>query len=121
MSSPFVYLQLHTQDHAAAKEFYSSLFGWALQDAPPGAPAYTEVVVDDSPVGGIMPAKNASAPSQWIPFIGVPNVDEVVNAAKTRGAQVIVTPTDVPQKGRYALLADPAGALFALWTPLKAR
>lgn len=32
----FCWIELHTTDQNAAKSFYGSLFGWALQDMPMG-------------------------------------------------------------------------------------
>ena len=38
MANPFVHVELHTRDLAAAKRFYSALFGWQLQDMPMESP-----------------------------------------------------------------------------------
>jgi hypothetical protein len=32
MAHPFVHVELHTNDLARAKDFYTRLFGWKLQD-----------------------------------------------------------------------------------------
>ena len=39
MANPFVHVELHTNDLAKAKAFYSKLFGWKLQDMPMPGPA----------------------------------------------------------------------------------
>ena len=45
MANPFVHVELHTNDPAKAKAFYSKLFGWKLEDVPmPGGSAYTMAV-----------------------------------------------------------------------------
>jgi predicted enzyme related to lactoylglutathione lyase len=46
MANPFVHVELHTKDLPRAREFYSRLFGWKLQDMPmPGGGSYTMIDV----------------------------------------------------------------------------
>jgi catechol 2,3-dioxygenase-like lactoylglutathione lyase family enzyme len=48
MANPFVHVELHTNDLARAKEFYSKLFTWKLQDMPmPGGGSYTMIDVGE--------------------------------------------------------------------------
>jgi predicted enzyme related to lactoylglutathione lyase len=114
----FVYCQLSTTDHSKAKEFYRTLFGWRLEESLPGAPEYTEIYANDGPPsGGMRPSPNPHAPSQWLPFVEVTDVATATERARALGATVVVEPSDVPQKGRYSVVVDPTGAVFALWTP----
>jgi predicted enzyme related to lactoylglutathione lyase len=115
----FVYVQLHTHDAAKAKQFYGSLFDWRLEDSPPGAPEYTEIVTEAGPIGGMMRAASPNIPPHWLPFVQVDNVVESTTKAAKLGAKEIVSPTVVPQKGTYSVIADPTGAAIALWEPLR--
>jgi hypothetical protein len=47
----------------------------------------------------------------------VPDVDAAVRRAAGLGAQTHVAPRDIPGAGRFAVLADPQGATFAVYTP----
>lgn len=49
MSNPFVHVELQTKDLARAKDFYSALFGWKLEDIPvEGGPgSYTMINVGE--------------------------------------------------------------------------
>jgi predicted enzyme related to lactoylglutathione lyase len=71
-------------------------------------------------LGGVMdlPAemREAGVPPNWLASIAVPDVDEAADRAKERGASVQVGPLDIPTVGRYAVLTDPQGAAFALFS-----
>jgi len=119
MPNPFVYVQLHTQDHKRAKDFYAQLFAWELKDQR-GARRYTDILVGKGPPGGMMSAAHPNVPSHWLPFVEVKDVDKATGEAESLGGSVIVAPTNVPKKGRYSVITDPTGAALALWTPLRA-
>jgi predicted enzyme related to lactoylglutathione lyase len=78
----------------------------------------------DTPVGGLMSlpdeAKKAGAPPHWLAYIGTSNVDGSVAKATSLGAQVLVPPNDIPTVGRFAVLTDPQGAVFAMYSPSNA-
>jgi predicted enzyme related to lactoylglutathione lyase len=50
-----------------------------------------------------------------MPYFAVDNTDATVAKAAERGAQTMLKPMDMPNGGRIAALADPQGAVFALW------
>ena len=52
-------------------------------------------------------------PPHWLAYISCPNVDEIVQQAESLGAKVFVKPQDIPDVGRFAILADPQGAVFS--------
>jgi uncharacterized protein len=115
MGNPFTYLQLHTSDLEKAKEFYSGLFDWKLDEAPIPGGTYIEVLVGEGTGGGMMKVASPGTPSHWLPFIAVEEVQSFTQRAESLGAKVLVTPTVVPGKGRYSVVLDPTGAAFALW------
>ena len=45
MANPFVHVELQTNDPASARKFYTSLFGWKLQDVPMPGGTYTMIDV----------------------------------------------------------------------------
>jgi hypothetical protein len=75
--------------------------------------------VNGAPIGGIMalPPEAAGAPPHWLAYIGVRDVDEAARRASDLGATVHVSPQDIPDVGRFAVLADPQGASFAIYAP----
>jgi predicted enzyme related to lactoylglutathione lyase len=119
----FVWHQLMTRDVPGAKNFYSKLVGWKTMPWPLD-PAYTVCQADAGPVAGIMamPADlPADVPSHWVQYIATRDVDGTADAAVRAGGSVMKTPSDMQGAGRYALLKDPQGALFAIIDPENAR
>ena len=109
--------QLNATDTAAAKKFYTGLIGWQTKDDPmSGAPGmYTTFLKSDGMAGGMMPMPPGSpAPAHWLPYFASADVDATVSKASSLGGKTFVPPTDIPNVGRFAVLADPQGAMFAL-------
>jgi predicted enzyme related to lactoylglutathione lyase len=116
--------ELHTTDPAAAVAFYGDVFGWTVQEMPMGDFNYTVISPrggdDSSGQGGIMPLAagmgDAGLSPTWLPYFEVADCDTVVAAASDHGGSVIVPAMDIPEVGRMATLADPAGATFCVIT-----
>ena len=91
-----------------------------MQDVPERGMPYTMWMVDDTPVGAVMelPAKARAmgAPSHWLPYIGTGDVDATIEQALSLGGQVLVPTMDIPGVGQFAVLQDPQGASFAVFT-----
>jgi predicted enzyme related to lactoylglutathione lyase len=121
----FVWHELMTTDIEAAKKFYQKVIGWGTQkwdaknDVTP--PEYTMWTAGEQPVGGLMllpeEAKAMGAPPHWMSYMSVPDVDATVRKAKSLGANVYVEPETVPEVGRFSVMSDPDGAVFAVMTP----
>jgi hypothetical protein len=112
-----VWHELLTTDTAAAAAFYPKVVPWRTQ--PSSMPGYTLWLAGDAQVGGLMalPPEAAGTPPHWLIYIGTPNVDATAEHAQRLGARVVKAPSDIPNVGRFAVLADPQGATFALYTP----
>lgn len=115
----FVWHELMTTDPQAAGAFYSKVLPWKTQ--PSGMPDYTLWVSGKTQAGGLMAqpesARQGGAPPSWLIYIGTPDVDGTAAAAERLGGKVLKAPADIPNVGRFAVLADPQGAAFALFTP----
>ncbi|MEJ0084079.1 MAG: VOC family protein [Pseudomonadota bacterium] len=119
----FVWHQLMTRDVPGAKKFYSKLTGWTMQPWPPD-PNYTVCNSAVGPTAGIMqiPAEMpAEVPAHWLQYIGTRDVDGTADAAVRAGGSVLKAPSDMQGAGRYAVLKDPQGAVFAILDPENAR
>ena len=57
----------------------------------------------------------AHIPSYWMPYFQVADIDASTAKAKQLGATLMVGPQQIPDAGRFALFADPQGAVFALF------
>jgi len=115
----FAWYELMTPDPKAGQAFYTNLFGWGLQDFDAAMKEpYVMWTRNSQPFGGVMrlpdEAKRMGAPPHWLPYVDVTKVDTAVAEATRLGAKVYVPPTDIPGGGRFAVLADPQGAVFGV-------
>lgn len=117
----FVWYELLTSDPDAAQGFYTELIGWHTSQWEGGEQPYTMWTNKDAPLGGVMTlpeeAKKAGAPPHWLAYIATPDVDGAVSQANTLGGRTLMPPMDIPSVGRFAIIADPQGAVFAAFTP----
>ena len=112
--------ELTTRDPKAAETFYTQLFGWhAKHGAASTLPDYTELSVPGQQAGAGMMAMPdnmpAGVPSYWMPYFQVADSDASAAKAKGLGGHLIVGPNDIPSVGRFAILQDPQGAMFAVF------
>ena len=112
--------ELTTRDTKKAEAFYTALFGWAVKHGAPGAPMeYTEFSVGAQPSIGMMAMPDGMSPhvpSYWMPYFQVSDCDASAAKAASLGGKPMVGPQDIPGTGRFAILTDPQGAMFAVFT-----
>ena len=110
--------ELTTRDTKAAERFYTQLFGWKSKTGSGGGVEYTEFSVqgDSAPSAGMMAItpQMGGAPPHWTPYFAVTDCDATTAKARQLGGNAYVPPTDIPNVGRFAVLADPQGAEFAV-------
>lgn len=116
----FCWFELATSDQAAAKKFYTGLFGWTASDVPMGPHGfYTMFQLRGRNVGAaytLMPDQaKLGVPPNWGTYVLVANVDNASAKAKTLGGTVLAGPMDVFEHGRMVVLRDPTGAVINLW------
>jgi uncharacterized protein len=108
--------ELSTRDTAGATAFYTEVFGWEALTADMGGMEYTMWKLGGDDIGGMMatPADvPAEVPPYWLAYFGTVDCDATVAEANGLGATLLAGPMDVPS-GRFAVLADPAGAVFGV-------
>jgi len=117
----FIWQELHTGDVAAATAFYSEVVAWSAAKMTMGGVGYTIFKAGDDPIAAVIDSRRSADPGQqesgWVPYIGVDKVDATIEAALKLGAKVRQTAVDAPEIGRFAILADPQGAVFGIFTP----
>ena len=115
----FSWCELMTSDMDAAKDFYQKLFGWRLDEEPMGeGKTYTVIKAGERQIGGIMLNSDALSPEvpppSWGVYVTVNDVDETAKLAESMGGKIIVPPMEIPDTGRFAVFADPQGAVLAI-------
>jgi hypothetical protein len=108
--------ELNTSDSLGAEKFYASVFGWDVRTGPMGAGTYTEWLVGGKSAAGMMQIlpEWGPVPPHWLAYLRVGNCEETVAKAVAMGAKNLVPPMDVPKVGRFAVIQDPQGAVFAV-------
>jgi uncharacterized protein len=117
MPNSFVHVELNTTDVEKAKEFYTKLFDWKLQDMPMEGMTYTMINVGTGTGGGMMKHPMPGAPSMWLPYVQVDDIHASTAKAKAAGAQIIQDVKEVPGAGWLSIFLDPTGACIGLWKP----
>jgi uncharacterized protein len=111
---PFVHLELHTTDLAAAGSFYERLLGWRSETVETGAAPYVTLDLGSGVSGGAVGCGTSKA--LWLPYVEVPDLVEATERARCLGAAVQVEPREGPV-GWRSIVATSAGAAIALWQP----
>ncbi len=112
----FVWFDLITTDPARAVEFYTQVVGWGTTQWEGGSP-YTMWTNASVPLGGVMQlAPEAGSGPHWLAYISSPDVNPTVRQAEALGARTLVGPADIPTVGRFAVMTDPQGAAFAVFS-----
>jgi len=119
MRGRFVWEDLMTTDTTSAATFYDKVAG--LKTAPaPFDPSYTTFLASGTGMGGLMlmasEAKAMGAPPNWLSYVGTDSVDDTVRQAELLGGKVLKPAADIPNVGRFAILQDPQGAVFAVFS-----
>jgi uncharacterized protein len=118
----FGWNELETRNVEGAKAFYGKVFGWGADTHDmPGGMSYTEWKLDGKSIGGAMDITNmmpAEVPPHWLVYFVVEDADAGVAKVQELGGQQISPPMDI-EPGRFAIVRDPQGAAFALFSTKK--
>jgi len=117
MGNPFVHIELQTKDLAKAKEFYSKLFDWKLEDmpAPGGGMPYTMINVGEGTGGGMFANTDPKVTPHWLAYVGVDDIEASTLKARELGATVLQGVMEIGDYGWLSVIMDPTGAVIAMW------
>ena len=116
MANPFVHVELQTKDLARAKEFYSRLFDWRLEEIPmAGGGSYTMIQVGEGTGGGMYSNPDPKVPPVWLAYVAVDDIKAATARARELGANIHVEAMEVAGYGWFSVFTDPTGATLAMW------
>ncbi|MBI4911233.1 MAG: VOC family protein [Acidobacteria bacterium] len=114
---PFIWYELNTPDPKSAERFYCKVLGCTAAPFAPGAD-YTLLAAGGGNLGGIIgvhgEASEVFARPAWVGYIGVADADDAAARIRAAGGRILKEPTDIPGVGRFAVAADPHGAVFLI-------
>ena len=108
--------ELSTRDTKAAEAFYTKVFGWTAETSTAEGMTYTEWKIGDRSIGGMLEMGEnfpPQVPANWLAYFAVDDCDATVKKVTDLGGAVMMPARDIPP-GRFAVVADPSGAVFAV-------
>ena len=124
MTGKFFWYELMTTDRNAAIDYYEAVVGWSATEQAGASPdiGYTIFSAGDRAMGGVIELSremcDGGARPGWVGYIHVADADAKAAEIVEAGGKVLMGPDDIPDIGRFALVADPGGAPFYIMTPL---
>ncbi len=125
MANQFCWVELLTSDVEAAQTFYCDVIGWTCAPVGEAGRDYRFFSYEGRGAGGLMQlpqeAEAQGAPPSWFGYIASDNVDAEVEKILAAGGKLYRPAETLAGMGRFAVVADPQGAAFALWQDLSHR
>ena len=113
----FSWAELDTRDRDGAERFYGEVFGWEAEPIEQdGRVVYESWKLGARTIGGMLPMDEsfpAEIPANWLAYFGIEDLDGAAATVERLGGRTIMPPQSVPS-GRFAVFADPQGAVFGL-------
>jgi predicted enzyme related to lactoylglutathione lyase len=110
------WVDLTLPDAEGIRDFYAAVMGWRPEPVPMGD--YSDFSMCDATgdaAAGVCHARggNAGLPPVWMVYFQVSDLDDCLAQARAAGGTVLQEPRGAGG-GRYAVLRDPAGTVFAV-------
>jgi predicted enzyme related to lactoylglutathione lyase len=104
---------LWTNDLDGARDFYRRLVGYQYAAARAGR--YHVFGREDVPRAGIVAIAWEGVEPNWLPYVMVRSLANVLRGARAAGGAVLQEPKDDFGDGMVALIVDPTGGVIAVW------
>jgi predicted enzyme related to lactoylglutathione lyase len=108
-----VWNEMATRDMAAAQAFFGSVLGWTFEEGD--MPFYHYIRNGGRLNGGMvqMDENWGEIPPHWQVYFAVADIDAVAKRVPELGGQIL-SGVDESPVGRFAIIAEPTGAMFAV-------
>ncbi len=115
----FSWNELMTPDLAAAKAFYTEIFGWTyteetIAEGPMAGQLYVVAHAGEFMAAGMLPLCSPDIPPNWGAYVTVENLEDTLAKVEKMGGKVIVPGTPVQKVGIFAVIQDNAGAFLMI-------
>ena len=121
MPAPVVHFEIGVRNVQQTKKFYAQLLGWEF--SPYGE---SQMVSNVGPmagtpgIGGHLNQLGHPPHNYCLVYAQVEDLAKTIAQAQQLGGKQLVPPTEVPNMGTFAWLADPEGTIVGLWKPMNA-
>ncbi|MFD7876508.1 VOC family protein [Streptomyces sp. NPDC059766] len=109
------WVELLTRSPERAETFYTTLFGWTVN----ASEHYTQWGVHGADFGGMIAMDDKfppEVPPHWLPYFAVEDVDATAATTTAGDGSVLMEPTTMGGGRRLAVLRDPQGAVFGVYS-----
>ena len=111
MGSPVVHFEIVGKDQVALQTFYTSLFGWQIDDQNPMH--YGMVATGGN--GGINGGITTNDQDRGVTiYVEVADLGAALTTAERLGGKIVMPPMDSPGAVSMAMFSDPAGNVIGL-------
>lgn len=115
------WIDLTVENAEEIRDFYRAVVGWKPEPVSMGEYDDFNMTAPESgrPMAGVCHARggNADLPPVWIVYFTVKNVEESAARCREMGGKILSGPKGGDEHGRYCVVADPEGAVCALFQP----
>lgn len=116
MANPVTHWQILTKQPQELEKFYSTLFGWTVTGDNPLGYKLVDTASADGIGGGIWPISPNEGHSMVQLFIRVDDVKAFVEKAEQLGGKAVIPPQTLPGGDEMAVVVDPDGIPFAMFS-----
>jgi predicted enzyme related to lactoylglutathione lyase len=104
-------------DVPRATAFYGEVVGWSVREQDMGPMGTYHIFSSGGADRAGLMARPSDAPHgpMWTHYVMVPDLNAAFERAGELGGMQFVPPTPIPGHGRFALIADPQGAVIGLF------
>ncbi len=118
---PIVHIEIPAKHTREAGKFYGDLFGWKIEADP--SYNYVQFQAEGGPGGGFAEVGESNAPIQYKPdsllvYVSTDDIDATLAKAESLGGKTLLSKTEIPQVGWWAVFSDPTGNRIGLFTGL---
>ncbi len=114
--NPVLWFEVIGKDGKALRSFYSSLFGWKVQESDPASGFdYGMVNPDGGGIGGGIGTSPDGSSGFATFYVEVDDLDSVLAKAEKLGGKTVMPATEIPGMHlKFAYLTDPEGHVIGI-------
>ena len=107
-----VHVEIHSPAPEKTQRFYEEVFGWKFESIP--QMNYTTFKAPSPPDGGLTTPMEGMGPTV-LNYILSTDINETQRKIERAGGSVVVTKSEIPNFGWFAIFRDPVGITQALY------
>lgn len=113
MANPIIHFEVSSKDQAKAKTFYTSLFGWEVEEWPMPGGVYLGVKGKGGGIGGGIGTTPPAVPPMATCYVQVADPQAALDKVTANGGTVLLPVSDLGMVV-IAMFADPEGHAIGL-------